>query len=133
MHPPPVCDGEGAGEQEASRGEGEETRDTGPDQIRQDPTVNGRKSRRQKRPDCWGKKGFQGGPGYGKPQRFRQENVQFDGYGDQSMDPKRLANFSSGLLRDEETDKSLRLLPGPQRAAALPSTPTATTAVTCSD
>lgn len=39
----------------------------------------------------------------------RQENVQFDGYGDQSVDPKRPANFSSRLLRDKETDKSLRV------------------------
>lgn len=39
----------------------------------------------------------------------RQENVQFDSYGDQSMDPKQLANLSSRLLRDKETDKSLRV------------------------
>ena len=39
-----MCDGEGAGEQETLRREGEETRDTGSDQIRQDPTVNGGKA-----------------------------------------------------------------------------------------
>ena len=40
----------------------------------------------------------------------RQENVQSDGYGDRSMDPKRQANFHPrGLFRDKETNKSLRV------------------------
>lgn len=40
----------------------------------------------------------------------RQENVQSDGYGDRSMDPKRPVNFHPrGLFRNKETDKSLRV------------------------